>query len=349
MPKQKNINACIIGASGYTGVELLRLLSSHPKVEVKALVADSNAGKNMAEIYPHLSAFNFPKLKKIDEVDFKRIDVAFCCLPHATTQSIVKNLPKHLKIIDLSADFRLYDTKTYQEWYGREHNAPELQKKAIYGLSELFREPVKTAELIACPGCYPTSAILPLAPLLRRHAIEPQDIIIDSKSGITGAGRSVKQDNLFAETNDGIKAYNICKHRHMPEIEQILTASAGSNVEVFFTPQIVPMNRGILSTIYVKLTKDITIKDAHDILKTRYKDEPFVHVLPLDEFPATRHVYGSNHCIIGITRGRKVGTAVIISAIDNLIKGASGQAVQNMNIVYGFDETTGLEQLPLFP
>jgi N-acetyl-gamma-glutamyl-phosphate reductase len=318
-------------------------------VEIKELMAESSAGQPIADIYQHLRPYKLPPLIKIDEAKWKDVDVAFCCLPHATAQAIIKELPKHLKIIDLSADFRLYDVDVYKQWYGHEHLAPDLQKDAAYGLCEIYRKYIKKARIVASPGCYPTSATLPLYPLLKDKLIELEDIIIDSKSGVSGAGRSAKQANLYTEVNEGIKPYGVCNHRHIPEIEQTLSCAAGVAVNVDFSPQLVPMNRGILSMIYVKLKKNVTIADIRKSLKKAYDKEPFVHILDEGKLPATQDVYSTNNCIIGISEGRTKGRVVLSSVIDNLTKGASGQAVQNMNILFELDETTGLRYTPVFP
>ena len=334
------INAVIIGASGYTGAELLRLLIVHPTVNIKALVADSNAGKEMAEIYPHFSNQVLPKLVKLDDVSYEGIDVVFCCLPHATTQKIVKTLPRELKIIDLSADFRIQDVELYEKWYG-EHHAKELQKEAVYALTEIYREKIRKARIIACPGCYPTSVLLPLLPLIAEGAINEEDIIVDSKSGVTGAGRSAKQNLLYTEVNDGIAAYGVKGHRHSAEISENL----GANIT--FVPHLTPMNRGISSSIYIKLRTDFAT--ARAILAKQYENEPFVKLLDGDLVPSTHMVRGTNFCFMNIFEGQKAGSATIISVIDNLCKGASGQAVQNMNLVFGLPETTGLQQTAVFP
>lgn len=349
MSDNKKIKACIVGASGYTGAELVRILYSHPNVEIAALAADRNAGNDMGSIYSHLRGFELPQVVKLSAIDMDEISVVFCCLPHGTSQEVINSLPKNVKIIDLSADFRLFDPTVYEKWYGHPHQAVALQKKVVYGLSELFADPIKKARVVANPGCYPTSASLPLVPLLRRSAIESDNIIIDAKSGVTGAGRSEKLGNLFCEVNEGLKAYSVCNHRHMPEIEQTLSAAAGKSVEVHFSPQLVPMSRGILSTIYVKLARDISVNDARNILSDRYEESKFVKILPSGQLPSTRDAYGTNLCVIGITEGRSADRAVIVSVIDNLCKGASGQAVQNMNIMFGLDEAVGLDAIPLFP
>jgi N-acetyl-gamma-glutamyl-phosphate reductase len=339
----------ILGASGYTGAELLRLLAQHPGVDIKALTAEKNAGNAVAELFPHLAAMNLPRLAKISDTDWSGLDAVFCCLPHATTQEVIAGLPKRLKVIDLSADFRLEDTGMYAKWYGHEHRAPEMQKEAVYGLTELKREAVRSTRLCANPGCYPTSAILPLAPLVENALIDADDIVIDSKSGVTGAGRELKLGSMFGEVAEGIHAYGVAGHRHTAEIEQELGRAAGRKITASFTPHLMPMNRGILSTIYVRLARGMTADGLRDALQKRYAGEPFVKALPKGAAPATRHVRGSNLCLIGVFADRVPGRAILVSAIDNLVKGASGQAVQNFNLMHGFPETTALEQHPLFP
>jgi N-acetyl-gamma-glutamyl-phosphate reductase len=346
---KKAIRVAILGASGYTGGELLRLLACHDGLQVDALTAERNAGQPLAAVYPHLAGLDAPGLIKIDDVDWQALDAVFCCLPHGTTQEVIAALPEHLKIVDLSADFRLADMATYATWYGHEHRAPALQKDAVYGLTEITRDAVKAARLTANPGCYPTAAQLPLMPLLQRGLIEATDIIIDAKSGVSGAGREAKQGTLFAEVSEGIHAYGIASHRHAPEIEQGLSEASGAPVIVNFTPHLMPMNRGILSTTYVRLKGGADVGGLRECLAERYKGEPFVHVLPEGSAPATRHVRGSNLCLIGVFADRIEGRAIVISAIDNLVKGASGQAIQNMNLMCGLPETQGLQQAPLFP
>ena len=348
----KKLKVAIIGASGYTGAELVRILLNHKKVEISALVANSNAGQKIDQLYPHLAHYELPELKKLDEINFSEIDVAFGCLPHTTSQETFKKLladPKnsHLKIIDLSADFRLENTDNYKKWYEHEHIAKDLQPKAVYGLCEINRNKIKKSSLIACPGCYPTSALLPLIPLLENKLIESHDIIIDSKSGVTGAGRSVKQSNLFCEVNESVKAYSIGKHRHIGEIEQELGKAYGSNIEIDFTPHLLPINRGIISTIYAKINTKFSLADIKNCLNTKYEDEPFVNIIEGE--PNIKDVIGTNFCVITAKKARTSGKVILVSVIDNLCKGASGQAVQNMNIVYGFDEKEGLEFAPFFP
>jgi N-acetyl-gamma-glutamyl-phosphate reductase len=289
----------------------------------------------------------------IDGVDWKAqaLDLAFCALPHATTQTVIKDLlaaAPATKVVDLSADFRLADTAAYARWYGHEHHAPELQKEAVYGLTEIYREKIKAARLVANPGCYTTCAELPLIPLLRAKVIDPDAIVIDAKSGMTGAGRGAKEEMLFSEVAEGFHAYGVGHHRHMAELDQEFARAAGREVVVSFTPHLLPINRGIFSTIYVRGLK--TSPDGmHAILARAYAGEPFVHLLPFGEMPQTRHVRGSNMIFIGVTKDRVADRAVICAALDNLAKGASGQAVQNMNLMLGFPETLGLEQVALFP
>lgn len=346
---KNRINIAIIGASGYTGAELIRLLLLHPQVNIRLLTGDTQAGKKIGEVYPHLAQYELPTLALIEDVDFSDINLAFCCLPHGTTQEVISGLPRDLKIIDLSADFRLADPKQYLKWYGHKHKAVELQKEAVYGLTEIARADIAKARLVANPGCYPTSAQLPLIPLLKAGAIEKDGIIIDSKSGVTGAGRSAKQSSLYTEITDGMAAYGVASHRHSPEIEQGLSAACGSEVTVTFTPHLVPMSRGILSTIYVPLKSGHNAKNLRHILLRAYQDEPFVQVLEEGALPATQHVKGTNHCLMSVFADRNENQAIIVSVIDNLVKGASGQAVQNMNVLFGWDETLALEHTALFP
>ncbi|MCE2509874.1 MAG: N-acetyl-gamma-glutamyl-phosphate reductase [Alphaproteobacteria bacterium] len=347
--KAEAMRIAVLGASGYTGAELLRILVRHPNATLAALTADRRAGESVATVFPHLDGLGLPRMVRVEDVDFSGIDTVFCCLPHGETQETVAALPGHLKILDLSADFRLADPETYAEWYGHPHRAKSLQKEAVYGLTELAREAIPNARLIACPGCYPTSALLPLMPLLEAGLVEADDIVIDSKSGVTGAGRSLKEESLFAEVAEGIHAYGVGRHRHVPEIEQGLSRAAGKRVTVSFTPHLVPMNRGILSTVYVRLGPNADADDLRAALQARYKDERFVRVVPDGTTPATHHVRGSNVCLIGVFPDRRPDRAILISALDNLVKGASGQAVQNFNLVSGVPEATGLEQEPLFP
>lgn len=343
------LNIAILGASGYTGAELIRLLAVHEHANIVALTGDSQAGKPFADVYPHLAHLKLPKLMKIDEVDFSKIDLVFCCLPHGTTQDVIAGLPENCTVIDLSADFRLFNVDTYAEWYGHAHRAPDLQHDVVYGLSEIYRDQIKKARIIANPGCYPTSVLLPLIPLIRAGMIDPASIIIDAKSGVSGAGRAAKQQNLFAEIDGSVSAYGVGHHRHMPEIEQELSKAAGRDTKITFTPHLMPMSRGMLSTIYVKCTKDHDAASLKECLHTYYDGAAFVSLTPEGVFPATAHVRGTNRCVIGVYPDRIQGRAIIVSVIDNLGKGASSQAVQNMNIRFGFDERTALAQPALVP
>ena len=346
---EKALKVGILGASGYTGAELVRLLVRHPGVELALLTADRHAGKSLGDVFPHLARLKLPDLVSIGEADWSELDFVFCALPHATTQQVIAGLPDRLKICDLSADFRLRDTAVYEEWYGGEHQAPELQKQAVYGLTEIYREEIAGARLVANPGCYTTTAELPLVPLLAAGLIVPDGIVIDAKSGVSGAGRSEKQASLHTEVSEGIHAYGVAKHRHAPEIEQELSVAAGRPVTVTFTPHLMPMNRGILATIYVTRAGGADAEDLRVALAAKYDPEPFVHVLPAGKAPATRDVRGSNHCLIGVFADRVPGRAILLSVTDNLVKGAAGQAIQNMNVMCGLDETMGLEQEALFP
>jgi len=344
----------ILGASGYTGAELVRLLLGHPRVEIALLTADRKANHEMREVFPQFSPYALPKLTAIDHVDWvaAALDLAFCALPHAATQEIVKRIFAQvpaIRMIDLSADFRLSDSGAYTHWYGHEHRAPELQGGAVYGLVELYRREIKHAHLVANPGCYPTCAVLPLVPLLRGKAIELGEIVIDAKSGMTGAGRALKEEMIFAEVAEGFHAYGVGRHRHMAELDQEFSKAAGRAVTVTFTPHLVPMNRGILATIYVRGRRGRGAQDLHAILAKSYARERFVHVLPFGQVPATRHVRGSNMTFIGVADDRIPGRAIIVSTLDNLSKGASGQAMQNMNVMLGFPETLGLTQAAMFP
>lgn len=347
----KKIKVAVLGASGYTGAELIRLLDQHPGVELVALTGDSKAGQEAATVYPHLRGLGLPALSTVDSLDWSQIDAAFCCLPHSASQNIIPTIPmQNTVVIDLSADYRLKDAAVYEQWYHEAHRDPQNLKHAIYGLSELARNAISKAQLIACPGCYPTSVQLPLIPLLEKGLIDPKQIIVDAKSGVSGAGRSVKQGNLFSEVNEGIGAYGIGNHRHSPEIEQGLAGAAGEEVVISFTPHLVPMNRGILSTIYATLREDATVESVRAHLQETYKDAPFVTIAAEGEVPPTTHqVRGTNRCVIGIYADRRAKGVILVSVIDNLVKGASGQAVQNFNIRFGFEETAGLGRIALFP
>jgi N-acetyl-gamma-glutamyl-phosphate reductase len=350
---EKKAKIGILGASGYTGAELVRLLIRHPRAQIVLLTADRRAGKSVAEVFAQFAPYKLPALTALDDADWPALglDLVFCALPHGTTQKVIAGLLQRApaaKVVDLSADFRLADPAAYARWYGHAHGAPDLQKRAVYGLTEIYRREIKAASLVANPGCYTTCAELALIPLLKANAIDADAIIIDAKSGVTGAGRAVREDMLFAEVSEGFHAYGVGDHRHMAELDQEFSRAAGRAVVATFTPHLVPMNRGILSTIYVRMPK-ASARDLHAILGKAYAGEPFVHLLPFGAMPQTRHVRGSNMTFIGVAADRVAGRAIICSALDNLVKGASGQAVQNMNAMLGFAETMGLEQVALFP
>jgi len=343
------VNVCVLGASGYTGSDFIRLAARHENINFAALTAHTHAGKKVAEVFPHLATLDLPKLTTVDDVDWSDIDAVVCGLPHGTTQEIIAGLPKDIKIVDMSADFRLRDAKTYEDTYGEPHQALELQKKAAYGLTELNRDEIINTRLVACPGCFPTAVLLTLFPLLAGKHIGPDDLIIDAKSGLTGAGRGLKQNTLFSEAGEGLSPYGVGTHRHAPEIDQELTKAFGDSVVVNFTPHLVPMSRGELVTCHVKLGDNNTVVDVREALSAHYASEPFVRVLAEGALLATQNVRGSNHCQIGVFADRIPGRAIVIGTIDNLVKGSAGQALQNLNLMCGFAETQGLEQLPMFP
>lgn len=341
----------ILGASGYTGADAVRLAARHPNVEIAALTANTHADRAMAEVFPHFFMLDLPTLVEWEKVDWAALDAVFCGLPHGTTQEItaaVLAANPAIKVIDMSADFRLRDMATYAEWYGHEHRAPGLQDEAVYGLTEVYRDALRSARLIACPGCYPTAALLALVPIVKAGVVEADEIIVDAKSGVSGAGRGLKQNTLFTEAGEGLSPYSVAKHRHAPEIEQEISVAAGASVVVNFTPHLIPMSRGELCTSYVRL-KGATADDLRAALADAYADEPFVHVAPKGVLPQTQNVRGSNYVQIGVFADRIPGRAIVISVLDNLVKGSAGQALQNMNVAFGLEETTGLLQLPLFP
>ena len=339
-------NIAILGASGYTGAELVRLIATHPSMRIVALGANSKAGQHMAEVFPHLRHLDLPVMVTIDEIDFAGVDLCFCALPHATSQAIIKALPKDLKIVDLSADFRLRDPEVYAKWYGGAHDALECQGEAVYGLTEFYREEIRAARLVAGTGCNAATGQYALRPLIAGGLIDLDDIIIDLKTGVSGAGRSLKENLLHAELSEGAHAYAVGgTHRHLAEFDQEFSAIAGRDVKVQFTPHLLPLNRGIIATVYVKGEADA----IHAALASAYAKEPFLEVLPFGETPSTRHVRGSNFCHIGVTGERIEGRAIVIAALDNLTKGSSGQALQNANLMLNEPETAGLMMAPLFP
>lgn len=342
------LKAAILGASGYTGAETIRLLRNHPYVDVAAATGNVLAGKKLSEIFPHLSGPYDLDVATPDDVHWDEIDVAFGCLPHGTSQDLIETLPSHVKVVDLSADYRFRDATSYSTAYGREHLAPERTASAIYGLSEIYSDRIKGADLVACPGCYPTAALLVLLPLMMPLIIDGDTIVIDAKSGASGAGRGLKEGNLFCEVTEGVHAYGVGTHRHTPEIEQEVRLASGDNsIEVTFTPHLIPMARGEMVTCHVRGDADA----IHAALVQAYKSEPFVTVLPLGSPPPdTRHVRGTNECRIGVFPDRAKGRVIVFGVIDNLVKGSSGQAIQNLNLMMGWDQVLGLDVLlPLFP
>jgi N-acetyl-gamma-glutamyl-phosphate reductase len=336
----------ILGASGYTGAELVRLIATHPDLEIAALAANSKAGQAMGSVFPHLRHLDLPDLVTIDEIDFAGIDLCFCALPHKTSQEVIAGLPRDLRIVDLSADFRLRDPAEYHKWYGNPHAAPELQKEAVYGLTEFYRDEIAGARLVAGTGCNAATGQYMLRPLIAAGVIDLDEIILDLKCGVSGAGRSLKENLLHAELSEGYHAYAVGgTHRHLGEFDQEFARIAGRPVEIQFTPHLVPANRGILATGYVRGEAGA----IHAALVAAYAAEPFVEVLPLGETPSTRHVRGSNFCHVGVVADRRAGRAIVIAALDNLTKGSSGQALQNANLMLSLPETTGLMLAPVFP
>ena len=339
-------NIAILGASGYTGAELVRLIATHPQMRVAALSADRKAGMTMAEVFPFLRHLDLPILTKIEEIDFSKIDLCFCALPHGTTQAVIAALPRDLKIVDLSADFRLRDAAAYAQWYGQPHTQPDLQAEAVYGLTEFYRSEIAVARLVAGTGCNAATGQFELRPLLAAGVIDLDSIVIDLKAGVSGAGRSPKENLLHAELSGGTHTYSAGgKHRHLGEFDQEFSKIAGRPVQVQFTPHLLPMNRGILATVYVQGDP----ATVHQTLAKAYADEPFLQVLPFGALPSTRDVAGSNFCHIGVIGDRLPGRAVVVAVLDNLNKGSSGQAMQNANLMLGLDETMGLMLAPIFP
>ena len=345
----QDLNVAILGASGYTGGELIRILVNHPNVKISHVTAERHAGKEISEVFPHLKGIIDLKLEKLDSNNIPDdIDIVFAALPHGASAEVVHELYKrNVKIIDLGADFRLNEGN-YREWYG-DHPCTDLLEKAVYGISELKKEQIAESNLIANPGCYPTSSILPLAPLLKDNIVDESSIIIDSKSGVSGAGRSPSLDLHFCEVSEGFKAYKVAGHRHSPEIEQHLSEYSNKEVNIIFTPHLIPIDRGILSTIYVNTDKGYKTSELIQELKNFYENCSFVRIYDEDQFPNISYIRGSNYCDIGIKSIPDKKSAVIISVIDNLVKGAAGQAVQNMNIMMDLPETTGLNINSIYP
>jgi N-acetyl-gamma-glutamyl-phosphate reductase len=341
------IKVGIVGGTGYTGVELLRLLAMHPEVELSVITSRSEAGMAVADLFPNLRSHVDLKFTVPDVDTLNACDVVFFATPHTVAMALVPELIKAgTKVIDLSADFRLQDVDSWQDWYNTEHTCPELIPQAVYGLPEVNREYIKNAQLIAVPGCYPTATQLGFLPLLEQGIVDPAHLIADAKSGVSGAGRKAAIGTLLTESSENMKAYAVAGHRHLPEIEQGLSIAAKQGVNLTFVPHLTPMIRGIHATLYAPLVKDV---DLQSVFETRYADEPFVDVLPAGSHPETRTVRGANTCRIAVHKPQNSNTVVVLSVIDNLVKGASGQAIQNMNIMFGFEENTAIDTVALLP
>ena len=336
----------ILGASGYTGAELIRLISGHSSIEIKALGAFSKAGQTVAEVYPHLRHLELPAMVPFSDIDWSGIDLCFCALPHKTSQEVIRDLPKTLKIVDLSADFRLRDAEAYQKWYGNPHAAMEMQGEAVYGLTEFYRDEIAGARLVAGAGCNAATGQFALRPLIAAGVIDLDEIVLDLKAAVSGAGRALKENLLHAELSEGYHAYALgSTHRHLGEFDQEFSKVAGRDVRIQFQPHLIPANRGILGTAYVRGDAQA----VYDTLAVAYENEPFIEVLPMGEAPSTRHIRGSNFCHIGVAADRLPGRVMVVAALDNLTKGSSGQALQNANLMLDIPETEGLMMAPLFP
>lgn len=344
------IKVLILGATGYTGLELIRILSCHPEVTVTAGSSRNYAGRKVSDILPYVPKHkDFPLYTLENILSAPEADLAFLALPHGDSACAIRPLlDAGLKVVDLSADCRLRDAEIYCEWYG-EHKDPELLGRAVYGLPEIHREAIRSAALVANPGCYPTTVILGTAPMVNRADVDVDRPIVDAKSGISGAGRGAKLTTSFCEAGEGFKPYGVVGHRHIPEMEQELSAMAGRRIRVRFTPHLIPVTRGMVSTIYLPLKEETSAETLREAYSEYYRSEPFVTVLPAGVFPDTARVRGSNQCHVQVEVDHRTGLVVAMTAIDNLTKGASGTAVQNMNVMMGFEETLGLESLPLFP
>ncbi len=338
------IKAAVLGATGYAGIELVRLLTNHPEVSVELLGSQSFAGQKISDVYQNLRHILEKECEEADIEKASKCDVAFTALPHGASKAVIPALlDAGLKVIDLSGDYRYDDVKVYEKWYGQEHTSPELLKKSVYGLCELHRDEIKSARLIGNPGCYTTCSILGATPLLAKGVASDKNIIIDALSGVSGAGRSLSLQTHFCECTENAKAYKVATHRHTSEIEQELSNVSGKEIVLSFTPHLIPQKRGILATIYMNLTEKLTQEELVKIYEDYYKDEFFVRVMPNGKLPETKHVVGSNFVDIGVVLDERLNRAVVVSAIDNVVKGAAGQAVQNMNIMFGLDEKTGLD------
>lgn len=339
-------NIAILGASGYTGAELCRLIATHPTFEIVALSGDRKAGQPMTSVYPHLRHMELPDLCRIEEIDFSAVDLVFCALPHATSQAVIATLPKHVKVVDLSADFRLEDEAAYEAWYGKPHSAPELQREAVYGLTEFYRDAISSARLVAGTGCNAATGQFALRPLVAAGVIDLDDIIVDLKAAASGAGRSAKEHLLISELYENVKPYSMGgTHRHLGEFDQELSKIAGRDVKIQLSPHLLPASRGIVVTAYLKGDPEA----VYSALSAAYADEVFIKVLPFGETPQMKDVRASNFCHIGVVGDRIAGRATVVATLDNLTKGSSGQAIQNANLMLGVEETSGLMAAPVYP
>lgn len=342
--------AAVLGASGYTGAEAVRLILGHPRLELVALTGHSRAGQPLADIYPHFAGLDLPDITTWEDVDWDGVDVVFACLPHGASQDTIAQIIDRVEtVVDVSADFRLRDPELYARTYGRSHDHQDLLVDAVYGLTEYARTDLPGARLVACPGCYPTCSLLSILPAVDADMIELDSLIIDAKSGVTGAGRKAVTGLIYPEVSDGAHAYGVAAHRHAPEIDQMLTRVSGEETCVSFTPHLIPMNRGMITTVYADLRPGVAFEDLRAAYEDRYADEPFVYVEQPGVAPQTRHIRATNMFRLGLFQDRKPGRVILIGVIDNLTKGSSGQALQNYNVVQGWDETLGLKGSAIFP
>ena len=335
----------ILGASGYTGVELVRLISMHPKFEIHSLSGETKSGLAFGEVYPSLQYLNLPNLNYVSDIHFEDVDIVFCALPHTKSADIINKLPGNIKIIDLSADFRLNTGSIYKKWYGVDHPCPNLMSKFIYGLTEFYRKEIQYSDYVACTGCNSATGLYPILPLVSERIIEFDDIIINLASGVSGAGRRANEAIIHSEVSEGFSPYNIKSHRHLAEFDQELFKFSGEKIRVTFTPHLLPQNRGILATIYVKGD----LKKIYDTLYMKYDNEPFINIMPMNSIISTKHVRGSNFCNISVCESSNPDTVIVLSTLDNLIKGSAGQAIQNANLMFNLDETLGLLSPPIYP